>query len=70
MSEFDKKRLMESPDYPKVKELLRLLIECRDALPAISETSARLHGLDLSLASRIDDCLEPWATSNTDPNGI
>jgi hypothetical protein len=41
--------------------LARLLVECRDALPAISTVSARLYHIDLTLADRIDAALEPWA---------
>jgi hypothetical protein len=41
-------------------ELLPLLIEARDALPAISMASARLHNVDLSLADRIERALERW----------
>ncbi len=59
-AEFDKQRLMDSPDWSKVREMITLLIECRDALPAITLTQAKLHGVDLSLADRIGDCLEPW----------
>lgn len=44
----------------KCNELVRLLIECRDALPAISMTSARLHHVDLDLAARIEVALKPW----------
>jgi hypothetical protein len=44
----------------KCKELAKLLLEARDALPAISLASARLHGLDLTLADRIEAALEPW----------
>lgn len=44
----------------KCKEFARLLIECRDALPAISITSARLHNVSLSLADRIETALKPW----------
>lgn len=40
--------------------LAQLLIEARDALPAISQVSARLHRVDLSLADRIEAALEPW----------
>lgn len=69
MTEFNKKRLMESPDYPKVQDILELLIECRDALPAISMTAARLHYISLTLGDRIDECLEPWATTESDPEG-
>lgn len=44
----------------KVKAMFKLLLECRDALPAISMVSARLRGLDLNLDKRIEDCIEPW----------
>jgi len=70
MSEFNKERFMNSPDSDKAKEMIRLLIESRDALPAISMTSAKLHGIDLTLADRIEACLQPWETTPDDPNGI
>ena len=61
MSEsFNKERYMSSPDWCKSKEMIALLIECRDALPAITVTTARLHDVDLSLADRIEQCLKPW----------
>lgn len=60
MSEFNKQRMEQSPDYPKMREMIRLLIECRDALPAISLSYAKLYRVDLSLADRIEKCLEPW----------
>jgi hypothetical protein len=41
-------------------QMIRLLIECRDALPAISLASARLHGVNLDLADRIEEILKPW----------
>ena len=44
----------------KLNDMARLLLECRDALPAISLTSAKLHNVSLSLADRIEACLEPW----------
>ena len=44
----------------KCIELAQLLIEARDALPAISTVSARLHNIDLRLADRIEDALAPW----------
>lgn len=44
----------------KCDELFALLLEARDALPAISLASARLHGLDLTLADRIERAIEPW----------
>lgn len=44
----------------KMNRMARLLIECRDALPAISMVSARLNNIDLGLASRIEDELLPW----------
>lgn len=54
----------------KLKEMFLLLVEARDALPAISLTSARLHNVSLSLADRIEKCLEPWRVADDDPNGI
>ena len=44
----------------KCNELARLLIECRDALPAITMSSAKLHNVSLSLADRIEYALTPW----------
>ena len=44
----------------KCVELARLLIECKDALPAISMASAKLHGIRLDLADRIEAALKPW----------
>ena len=44
----------------KIKEAFLLLLEARDALPAITLASARLRGLDLTLADRIENWLEPW----------
>lgn len=44
----------------KCGNLARLLLECRDALPAISLASAKLHNVSLSLAARIESALEPW----------
>jgi hypothetical protein len=44
----------------RTESLARLLIEARDALPAISMTSARLHNVSLSLANRIEQALKPW----------
>lgn len=50
---------IENPEE-KCRELAKLLLEARDALPAISLTAARLRGIDLSLADRIEAALEPW----------
>ncbi len=44
----------------KVEEMRSLLVEARDALPAISQVGARLHHIKLDLADRIEACLEPW----------
>ena len=52
------------PYCPKCNELARLLLECRDALPAISLSSAKLHNVSLSLSERIEDALEPWKIEN------
>lgn len=47
--------------------LAQLLIEARDALPAISLASAKLHGISLTLAKRIDKALEPWEVKEGEP---
>ena len=48
----------------KSREILRLLVELRDALPAISTTSARVYGVKLDLADRVEECLRPWVITN------
>jgi len=52
------------------KNMVYLLIESRDALPAIQMTAAKLRGIDLTLADRIETCLKPFETTHDDPNGI
>jgi hypothetical protein len=47
----------------KVQEMFFLLLEARDALPAITMTAARLNNIDLTLADRIEKALEPWKVS-------
>jgi len=55
------KAIMDSLDKEeKIKEMVKLLIECRDALPAITMAAAKLRDIDLRLADRIEDCLRPW----------
>lgn len=44
----------------KAVKLAKLLLEARDVLPYISMTRARLEHLDLTLADRIEQALEPW----------
>jgi hypothetical protein len=51
---------MSKIECPKCNELARLLIECRDALPAITLDRARLYSVKLDLADRIEAALEPW----------
>lgn len=52
--------LTDEQKNEKIKAMAKLLLECRDALPAISIASARLHHIDLTLADRIEDQLAPW----------
>lgn len=47
-------------EMEKFKCMPALLLECRDALPAISLAAARLHNVSLSLADRIETALAPW----------
>lgn len=42
-------------DTERLAAMLPLFQEARDAITVISLTQARLHGLDLSLADRMDD---------------
>lgn len=44
----------------KCREMMLLLIESRDAIPAILLSSAKLRGISLSLADRFETCLKPW----------
>ena len=44
----------------KLEAMATLLVECRDALPAISLVAAKLHGVRLDLADRIETELKPW----------
>ena len=53
-----------------MRELILLLIEARDALPAITLTAAKLRGVDLTLADRIEAALKPWETTVDDPEGF
>jgi hypothetical protein len=52
-----------------VPDWAHLLLECRDALPAITEAAARVRGIDLTLADRITEILKPWRTADDDPEG-
>jgi len=50
-------------------ELVRMIIQCRDALPAISMASARLHNVPLDLDKQIERLLKPGkATTRTRSN--
>ena len=59
-----------TPECEKCNQLARLLIECRDALPAISLASARLHGVKLDLDVRIAEALKPWEVPAGTPGAI
>lgn len=50
----------------KIKQAANLLIECRDALPAITVVQQRLHGVSRNLDKRIEDWLEPWRIADED----
>lgn len=70
IGQFDMEAARKSPFARKISELVLLLLEARDALPAITMSAAKLRGIDLTLADRIEKCLEPWKTTADDPNGI
>jgi len=63
--ELRRKKIMDSigDKEKKLEDMVRLLVECRDALPAITMTVAKLRNLDLTLADRIEECLKPWELS-------
>ena len=58
------------PTCIKCNELAKLLLEARDALPAITLTQARIKNISLTLDIRIEAALEPWKVEDNDPNGI
>ena len=60
------------PTCEKCNELAMLLVECRDALPAITMDRARLYRVDLNLAKRIEAALEPWVVKEGEsiPEGV
>lgn len=62
----DKKIIIANPEE-KCRELARLLLEARDALPAITLAAAKIRNIDLTLASRIEKALEPWEAKEYDP---
>lgn len=41
-------------------EMAMVLVKCRDAIPAISISSARLHNIPLDLDRQIEKCIESW----------
>jgi len=59
-------------DRERLEALMPLFEEARDALPAITEISARLRGVRLDLADRMDAVGSPerWAArAKADPGG-
>lgn len=61
---------MSDQKCDKCWKLARLLIECRDALPAISLASTKLHGVRPDLADRIAEALKPWEVPAGTPGAI
>lgn len=54
----------------KLSELVVLIVECRDALPAITLGKARLHNVKLDLADRIKAVLKPWEVPKGTPGSF
>lgn len=52
----------------QMERMARVLIQCRDALPAISTVNARLYNISLDLDKRIEECLEPWLIKEGEPS--
>lgn len=55
---------------PRTWELVQLLVECRDALPAITIVRARLYDVSLTLGDRIESAIEPWEVADGTPGAI
>lgn len=53
-------KLTEAEAKEHLTRVLCLLLEARDALPAIPLANARLHNIRLDLADRIERAMEPW----------
>lgn len=51
----------------KCDELAMLLVECRDALPAITLAKARERHIDLGLADRVELAISAWACEPDTP---
>ena len=56
--------------FKTLTDMYHLLIECRDALPAISQASQRLHSVSPTLDVRIEAVLKPWVADPDDPDAI
>jgi hypothetical protein len=65
--------MIEKTDWhrdPRTWELVQMLVQCRDALPAISLASAKLHNVPLDLDKQIERLIEPWACDRDKPGAI
>ena len=58
------------PECEKCNELAYLLVECRDALPAITIERAKLYNVRLDLDKRIAAALKPWEVPDGTPGAI
>ena len=54
----------------KLREMVVLLVECRDAITAIPLTAVRLGRVSGDLDRRIEACLKPWEVDANHPGAI
>lgn len=55
---------------PRTWELVQMIVELRDMLPAITLASAKLRGFDLGITDRVERLLKPWEVSDDTPGAI
>jgi len=55
---------------PRTWELVKMLIKCRDALPAITTVGMRLHNVPPDLDKQIERLIEPWAVPDDSEGAI
>lgn len=51
---------------PRTWDLVKMLIQCRDALPAISDVRMKLYGVPQDLDKQIERLIEPWKSDGPD----
>jgi hypothetical protein len=55
---------------PRTWELVQMLVQCRDALPAITKVRQQLYNVPPDLDKKIERLIEPWALPPGTEGGI